>query len=215
MLKPQITSAHVIAALALFIALGGTAFAVDNFAGQSRAVKKIDGSDIRDRSLTSRELKSNSVNGRAVKERSLGAVPRAQNSARLAGQPATTFLDRCPAGTEGIASTCIELQPRPAASYRSAAQECSLIDNRERVGRRLPTQQELMVALADPRFQLAPGGELTATVYPSASRPGRLDVLVIKDEVFNDEDGDVALVPDDGSGARPYRCASDPMNSIP
>lgn len=215
MLRRRITSAHVVAVLALFVALGGSAFAVDDFTPKGRPAGKIDGSDIRDRSLTSRELKSNSVNGRNVKERSLGPVPRAQNSARLAGQPVTTFLDRCPAGTEGIASTCVELQPRPAASYRSAAQECSLIDNRERVGRRLPTQQELMVALEDPRFQLAPGGELTATVYPSESRPGRLDVLVIKDEVFNDSDGDVALVPDDGSGARPYRCATDPMNSIP
>jgi hypothetical protein len=214
MLKPRITSAHVIAVLALFVALGGSAFAVDNFGNKNRSTK-IQGSDIRDRSLTSRELKSNSVNGRVVKERSLGAVPRAQNSARLAGQPATTFLDRCPDGTKGIASTCVELQPRPAASYRSAANECSLIDNRERVGRRLPTQQELMVALSDPDVQLAPGGELTATVYPSQSRPGRLDVLVIKDEVFNDEDGDVALVPDDGSGAKSYRCVTDPMNSIP
>jgi hypothetical protein len=210
MLKPRITSAHVLAILALFVALGGSAFAVDNFAGKSRSVKKIDGSDIRDRSLTSRELKSNSVNGRTVKERSLAAVPRAQNSARLAGQPATTFLDRCPAGTKGIIGTCLELQPRPAASYRSAAFDCSLIDNRERVGRRLPTHQELMLALADPEIQLAQGGELTANVYPSSSRAGKLDVLVI-----TDENGDVGLVPDDGSGARPYRCATDPMNSIP
>ncbi|HEU5105169.1 MAG TPA: hypothetical protein VFU11_04965 [Solirubrobacterales bacterium] len=209
MLKPRITSAHVIAVLALFVALGGSAFAVDNFAGQNRSAK-IQGSDIRDRSLTSRELKSNSVNGRVVKERSLGAVPRSQNSARLAGQPATTFLDRCPAGTKGIVDTCIELQTRPAASYRSAAHECSLIDNRERVGRRLPTHQELMVALTDSEIQLAQGGELTADVYPSTSRAGKLDVLVI-----TDENGDVGLVPDDGSGAKAYRCVADPMNSIP
>lgn len=195
-IKDRITSAHIIAALALFVALGGSAYAVN----------KIDGSDIRDRSLTSREFKSNSVNGRVVKERSLGAVPRAQNSARLAGQPASSYLDSCPSGTKGMVGTCIELQPHPAASYRSAAFDCSLIDNRERLGRRLPTHQELMVALADPEIQLAPGGELTGNVYPS-SAPGKLDVLAI-----TEENGNVGLVPDDGSGAKSYRCVTDPMN---
>jgi hypothetical protein len=192
----RITSAHVLAALALFVALGGSAYAVN----------QIDGSNIRDRSLSSRELKSNSANGRVVKERSLGAVPRAQNSARLGGRPASSYLDSCPSGTKGIIDTCFELQPRPAASYRAAAFDCSLIDNRERVGRRLPTHQELMVALADPEIQLAPGGELTANVYPS-STPGKLDVLVI-----TEENGNVALVPDDGGGAKSYRCVTDPMN---
>lgn len=199
MLKPvtdRINSAHLIAILALFVALGGSAY----------AVTKIDGSSIRDRSLGSREFKSNSANGRVVKERSLSAVPRAQNSARLAGQPASTYLDSCPSGTKGIIDTCIELQPRPAASYRAAAFDCSLIDNRERVGRRLPTHQELMVALADPEIQLAAGGELTSNVYPS-STPGKLDVLVV-----TEENGNVGLVPDDGSGAKPYRCATDPMD---
>ncbi|HEV7516735.1 MAG TPA: hypothetical protein VGR07_10580 [Thermoanaerobaculia bacterium] len=194
--KDRITSAHIIAALALFVALGGSAYAVN----------KIDGSDIRDRSLSSKEFKSNSVNGRIVKERSLGAVPRAQNSARLGGQPASSFFDTCPSGTKGIIGTCFELQTRPPASYRSAAFDCSLIDNRERLGRRLPTHQELMVALADPEIQLAPGGELTGNVYPS-STPGKLDVLVV-----TEENGNVGLVPDDGSGARPYRCVTDPMN---
>ncbi len=193
----RITSAHLIAILALFVALGGSAYAVNH----------IDGSDIKDRSLSSREFKSNSANGRVVKERSLSAVPRAQNSARLSGHSASDFLDRCPSGTKGIVGTCIEIQPRPAASYRAAAFDCSLIDNREGVGRRLPTHQELMVALADPEIQLAPGGELTANVYPSSASPGKLDVLVI-----TEENGNVGLVPDDGSGAKPYRCATDPMN---
>jgi hypothetical protein len=63
-----------------------------------------------------------------------------------------------------------------------------------------------MVALPDPEIQLAPGGELTGNVYPS-STPGKLDVLVI-----TEENGNVGLVPDDGSGAKSYRCVTDPMN---
>jgi hypothetical protein len=192
MLRPRFTYGNVLATLAIFFALTGGAVAVN----------KITSSDVRDRSLTSRDFKSNSANGRVVKERSLGAVPRAQNASRLGGHPASRFLVSCPSGTKAIIDVCIELQPRPAASYRSAAFDCSLIDNRERIGRRLPTHQELMVALADPEIQLAPGGELTANVYPSGT-PGQLDVLYI-----TEENGNAALTTE----AKPYRCVTDPMN---
>ena len=192
MLRPRVTYANVVSTLALFVALGGSAY----------AVSKITGADVKDRSLTSRDLKSNSANGRVVKERSLGAVPRAQNAARLAGQPAGRFLVSCPSGTKALIDVCIELQPRPAASYRTAAFDCSAIDNRERIGRRLPTHQELMVALADPEIQLAPGGELTGNVYPSGT-PGQLDVLYV-----TEENGNAALTTD----AKGYRCVTDPMN---
>jgi hypothetical protein len=192
MLRPRVTYANVVATLALFVALGGSAY----------AVSKITGADVKDRSLTSRDLKSNSANGRVVKERSLGAVPRAQNAARLAGQPAGRFLVSCPSGTKALIDVCIELQPRPAASYRTAAFDCSAIDNRERIGRRLPTHQELMVALADPEIQLAPGGELTGNVYPSGT-PGQLDVLYV-----TEENGNATLTTD----AKGYRCVTDPMN---
>lgn len=192
MLRSRVTYANVVATLALFVALGGSAY----------AVTKITGADVKDRSLTSRDLKSNSANGRVVKERSLGAVPRAQNAARLAGQPAGRFLVSCPSGTKALIDVCVELQPRPAASYRTAAFDCSAIDNRERIGRRLPTHQELMVALADPEIQLAPGGELTGNVYPSGT-PGQLDVLYV-----TEENGNAALTTD----AKGYRCVTDPMN---
>jgi hypothetical protein len=195
--RPQLTYANVVATLALFIAIGG---------GSAYAVSKIDGSDIRKRSLTGTQFKSNSVGGRVVRESSLRPVPRAQNAARLAGQPAARFLDSCPQGTAPISDVCVEIQAHPPASYRSAAFDCSLIDNQERAGRRLPTHAELMTALAKPEIQLAPGGELTGEVYPSATA-GKVDVLYL-----TDEGGSVGLVPDSGDGAKSYRCVADPMN---
>lgn len=196
MLRPRITYANVVATLALFVALGGSAY----------AVSKITGADVQDRSLTSRDLRSNSANGRVVNERSLGPVPRAQNSARLAGKPATRFLVSCPAGTITAADVCVEVQAHPPASYRTAAFDCSSIDSNERIGRRLPTHQELMLALASSEVTLAPGGELTGEVYPSG-RPGKVDVLSV-----TEENGSVAIGPDDGSNAKSYRCVADPMN---
>jgi hypothetical protein len=197
MLGDRLTYANVVATLALFLAVGGTG---------AYAVSKIDGSDVRKRSLSGAQFKTNSIGSRVVKESSLRPVPRAQNSARLGGQPAERFLVSCPKATVAISDVCIEVQAHAPASYRSAAFDCSLIDNQERAGRRLPTHAELMTALAKPEIQLAAGGELTGEIYPSSSA-GKVDVLYI-----TDEGGTVGLVPDSGDGAKSYRCVADPMN---
>jgi hypothetical protein len=196
----RLTYANVVATLALFIAVG---------TGGAYAVSKIDGSDIRNRSLSSKQFKSNSIGARVVKESSLRPVPRAQNSARLGGQPASRFLDSCPqafAPTIPVGDVCVETQARPPRSYGSAVSDCALTDNRERAGRRLPTHQELMVALAQPQIQLAPGGELTSEVFPSSSKPGAVDVLYV-----TQENGSVGVTEDLG-GDKSYRCVADPMN---
>lgn len=198
-LRDRLTYANVTATLALFVALGGSSY----------AALKIDGSDIRKRSLTSRQFKSNSIGARVVKESSLRPVPRAQNSARLGGQPAERFLDSCPQAfvpTIPISDVCVEVQAHPPESYRGAAFYCSLVDNRERAGRRLPTHEELMTALPHAEIQLAPGGELTSEVYPS-STPGEVDVLYV-----TDEGGNVGITPGNSDGAKSFRCVADPMN---
>lgn len=198
-LLDRLTYANVVATLALFAALGGSAY----------AVTKIDGSDIRNHSLTGKEFKANSVGGKVIKESSLRPVPRAQNAARLGGQPASRYLDSCPqafAPTIPVGDVCVETQARPAESYGAAVFSCALTDNRERAGRRLPTHQELMAALAQPQIQLAAGGELTSEVYPSSSKPGAVDVLYV-----TEENGSVGITPDVGGG-KSFRCVADPMN---
>ncbi|MET0557752.1 MAG: hypothetical protein ABW065_03650 [Solirubrobacterales bacterium] len=199
-LLDRLTYANVVATLALFIAVG---------TGGAYAVSKIDGSDIRNRSLTGKEFKANSLGGKVIRESSLRPVPRAQNSARLEGQPASRFLDSCPqafAPTIPVGDVCVETQARPPRSYGSAVFSCALTDNRERAGRRLPTHQELMAALAQPQIQLAPGGELTSEVYPSGSKLGAVDVLYV-----TEENGNVGITEDVG-GDKSYRCVADPMN---
>lgn len=199
-LRNRITYANVVSTLALFIALGG---------GVAYAASKIDGSDIRKRSLTSKQFKSDSIGRRVVKESSLRTVPRASNALRLGGLPAKAFLDGCPQAfvrTIAISDVCVEVTARQPHSYRGAALDCALTDNRDGFGRRLPTHEELMTALTDPQIQLAPGGELTSNVYPS-STPGQLDVLYI-----TAEDGNVGITPDSADGAKSFRCVADPMN---
>lgn len=199
-LRDRLTYANVMATLALFVALGGSSY----------AVSKIDGNDIRKHSLTGAHFKRNSIGGRAIKERSLGAVPRARNAARLGGLRAERFLDRCPEGMVPVSDVCLETQARSPAPYGAATVECEGTDNKARPGRRLPTHNELKTAIGDYGTTLAPGGELTNHVFPAAAPGEPLNVLYITDDPA-DADG-VGLTPNTAAGAKSFRCVADPTN---
>lgn len=194
-IRHRLTYANVMSTLALFIALGGSSY----------AALTISGSNIKQRSIAGKKLKRNTVTGREVREGSLGRVPRARNASRLGGLRAADLKVRCPTDTLVVAGACVERAARPATSYSSAVLQCAQAGTPEGPGRRLPTHGELRAALT--AVQLAPGGELTSDVYPSSSSPGRLDVLVVTDQV-----GTVAFTADTASGAKAVRCVTEPLN---
>jgi hypothetical protein len=66
-LLDRLTYANVVATIALFAALGGSAY----------AVATIGSADVKDRSLRGKDLRKNTVKGKQVKESSLRRVPRA------------------------------------------------------------------------------------------------------------------------------------------
>jgi hypothetical protein len=134
-------------------------------------------------------------------------VPRARNAQRLNGVTAARLLVRCPTGTVPVSDTCVETTARIAAPYTIAAGTCENVDRRQTPGRRLPSHDELMTSIGDYGIALAPGGELTRNVYPSASSAGHLDVLFITDAA-----GSVGLTPDTAVGAKAFRCVTDPLN---
>jgi hypothetical protein len=193
----RLNYANVVATLALFIALGGSSY----------AVTKISGSQLKDDSVAGKKLKRNTVGGKRIKESSLGAVPSARNAGRVGGLTAEELLVRCPEGTLAAADVCIETEPRAPAIYSGAVGECGIVDGPPRPGRRLPTHGELQRALQFQQIQIAPGGELTSEVYPSSSLPGQVQVLYMTNEV-----GNVGLVPDGPGGERAFRCVVDPIN---
>jgi hypothetical protein len=196
-LRRYLTYANVMATIAVFIALGGSSYAALTLTGR----------DIKDRSLTQRDLKRNTLGGTRIKEARLGTVPRARNAERLNGVRASRLLVRCPAGTVPVSDVCLEEAARRPAPYGSAAVECEGTDRRSGLGRRLPSHDELMTAIGDFGITLAAGGELTRNVYPSASSPGRVDVLYITNDV-----GSVGITPDTAAGAKAFRCVADPLN---
>jgi hypothetical protein len=197
-LRGRLSYANVVATLALFIALGGSSY----------AALTVTGKQVRNGSLTGKDLKRNSLSGRQIREGRLDTVPRSRNSARLGSLTAQQLLLKCPEGTLPAADVCVEIQPRPPATYTTATLTCGTTDSTQTPGRRLPTHGELRNAFTfDALGAIAPGGELTGEVYPSSARPGDLDVLYVTDEV-----GSVGLVPNRDDGAKAYRCVADPGN---
>jgi hypothetical protein len=191
----HITYANVMATLAVFIALGGTSY----------AVVTINGASLKNRSVRAVKIARNTLTGNEIRESRLGKVPQAANTDRLGGLTAGQLKIRCPSATLPFADVCVEATPRSPAAYGSAVLECAAADTPASPGRRLPTHGELTRALSG--LALAPAGELTSEVYPSSSDPGRLDVLYVTDRT-----GRVGVTPDTGAGAKPFRCVADPLN---
>jgi hypothetical protein len=197
-LRGRLNYANVVATLALFIALGGSSY----------AVSKISGSQIRNASIAGKKLKRNTIGGKRVKESRLGTVPSARNARRIGGLTAQELLLRCPQGTLAAADVCVETQPRAPAIYSGAVGDCGTTDGPPRPGRRLPTHGELRRAFdLDQMGPIAGGGELTSEVYPSGSSSGQLEVLYMTNEL-----GNVGVVPDGPGGEKAFRCVTDPLN---
>jgi hypothetical protein len=194
-LRRHLSYANVMATLAVFIALGGSSY----------AALKITGADVRNGSLSNRDLKKNTLDGSRIRESRLGKVPRAKNAERLNGVSAARLFVRCPEGTVPVSDICIETSFRGALPYTPAAITCEGIDRNTTPGRRLPSHDELMTAIGEPGVALAPGGELTRNVYPTGN--GRVDVLYVTDDV-----GSVAITPNTAAGAKAFRCVADPLN---
>jgi hypothetical protein len=194
-LRRHLSYANVIATAAVFIALGGSSY----------AALTITGADVRNGSLTKRDLKKNTLDGSRIRESRLAKVPRARDADRLNGAPASRFLVRCPEGTVPVSDVCVETTARSPLPYGSAAVACEGVNRDATPGRRLPSHDELLTAIGEPGVSLAPGGELTRNVYPASD--GQVNVLYVTDAA-----GSVAITPNTAAGAKAFRCVTDPLN---
>ena len=167
-LRKHLSYSNVTATAALFIALGGTSYAVirvdsgdvvDNSL-RSKDIRNnsVRGRDIRDRTLRARDLLRNSIGGGVVKESALGQVPRAADAERLGGATAQDLRMRCPPDTVVEAGVCIEAAARPPDGFLGAANIC---DN---AGRGLPTMAQLD-GFWRAHGPLSGVGEWTSNVY--------------------------------------------------
>ncbi len=84
----------LLAVVALFVALGGTAAAKVLITGADVKNHSLTGRDIKNRSLTGANIANNTLTGKQIKESSLGQVPRAANAGnagKLGGQSPSAF----------------------------------------------------------------------------------------------------------------------------
>jgi hypothetical protein len=167
-LRKHLSYSNVTATAALFVALGGTSYAViqvdsrdvvDNSL-RSKDVRNnsLRSRDIRDRTLQARDLRPNGIGGGVVKESALGEVPRASDAQRVGGATAQDLRVKCPSDTVVTAGVCVERSARSPDGFFGSTNAC---DN---AGRGLPSMSQLdrFVVLNGP---LAAQGEWTSSAY--------------------------------------------------
>jgi hypothetical protein len=196
--RPRLTYANVASTLALVLALGGVSY----------AAVKINGKNLKDRTVAAKKIKKNTLTGTEIKEAKLGKVPQAAladnatnatNANTVGGQTAQSFKLSCPQDTTLVVGQCFETSLRAADNWSGANKTCGS------VGRRLPTLSELESArqnnftVGDPPMNY----ELTTT-FLFADNPPTEQVMQI------DTSGNRLHMPP--SAARKFRCIQNPTN---
>ena len=179
-IRRHLSYANVAATGALFVALGGTSYAIlavgsddvvdDSLRSRDIRNDTVRSRDIRDRTIRARDIRRNGLGSEIVREGGLATVPRAANAERVGGVTAQDLRLKCPGDTLAKSGVCIELSPRPADGFLGAIERCS------QAGRGLVTMPQLdpFVRSNGPLAQ----AEWTASVYRNPDNgPNRFDQL--------------------------------------
>jgi hypothetical protein len=211
-IRKHLSYSNVTATAALFIALGGTSYAViriDSRDVVNNSLRSTDvrnnslrSRDIRDRTLRARDLRRNALGGDVVKESALGQVPRAAEAERVGGLTASELHVRCPSDTLAKGGVCLEQNARPPTGFFGASSTC---DN---AGRGLPTMPQLD-RFAGSQGPLTSAGEWTASVYLYAAGGPTFDEL---EALVLSGGGDVSRDRVNAPIQHAFRCVALPSN---
>jgi hypothetical protein len=206
-LRARLSYANVIATIALFVALGGTGYAVTTLPRNSVGPKQlrshaVTASKIKPGAITSLRVRDHSLTGVDINAGTLGKVPAAASAdhaasadqatsaataTSLGGVTATELRVHCPSGTVLYQGACMETAQRAAAGWSTANENCAFD------GRRLPTAGELQ------KFKRVTGITFSASEWTGDAVDG-------SDFVISDELGGLSTQP--GSASLPYRCVA-------
>ena len=200
-LRSQLTYANVMATIAVFVALGGSSYAVIRVGSSEIEDGSVRSRDLKDGTIAERDVRRSSLGRRSIREGSLRRVPRARVADGLSPQAEGALKLRCPNGTVLAAALCFEVDLRPTAlPYITAVGSCSAVNLGNR---RLPTHTELQ-AFVSQGGTPAPGGEMTSTAFESRTNPGSIDVLLLS--------GLSSITIASGAADHPFRCVTNPIN---
>jgi hypothetical protein len=109
MRRPELSYANVMATVAVFLALGGGAWAAVNLPKGSVGAKQLKKKAVKTKKLangavTDKKVRPNSLTGKAINESSLGTVPIAANSNRVGGSEVRQINYRATSGTQTLFS---------------------------------------------------------------------------------------------------------------
>jgi hypothetical protein len=197
--------------LAIFLLLGGTAFAAGQLSGSRLKNNSVSGKKLKAGSVSNSKLRSNAVTNskiqaasisgsrlapntltdREVNMAKLGKIAKAStadtatNAGKVDNKDAAQLIVKCPSGTVDLGSACAETGARAAVSGYSAASACTA------AGGYLPRAAELIGADRAGKITVSSGewsgdwNNTAATLVSGESVDGTADV---------------------SSGSQPYRC---------
>jgi hypothetical protein len=158
-IRKRLTFANIVSCMALFVALGGAAYAAGKLGKNSVGTKQIKNqavtaAKIKNGTITGAQVANGSLTGTQINLSTLGAVPNAtkattatnastaENAQTLDGQSAEQLTSatklRCPTGMQLSAGVCFEESPQAAEEWSSAVIKCA------EKGLRLPLISELI-----------------------------------------------------------------------
>jgi hypothetical protein len=166
LLRKHLTYTNVIASVAVFLLLSGTAFAAGKISGSRLKDNSVSGKKLKPGSVSNSKLRTNSVTNSKIQAASisgsriasntltdreinmakLGKISRATtadtatNAGKVDSKDASQLVVKCPSGTVDLGSSCSESGARAAVSGYAAAQSCTA------VGGYLPHAAELVGA---------------------------------------------------------------------
>jgi hypothetical protein len=190
--RSRLTYANVVATLALFIALGGTSF----------AVSKLTGRDIKNRSITRVDLRKNTLTGTEINESRLRTVPRARRATSATN--AITASNALIAGQANLAKNSDALGGQGVTSFEKSSKTQfgkAVADPAGEPGEQaVLSWPEMGVQLTSATNQGACGGDpRIAVVNTKASGPGA--------QAFETQSGSLGTV---AAGSKGYFCSTTP-----
>jgi hypothetical protein len=207
-IRSKLSYANVMATLAVFIALGGTTYAVTapppNSVGSKQLRRHaVTNSKIAPGAVSGSRVKPNALTGAEINENALGQVPSshladhaatadsataAGNAATVNGVTANQLRLSCPGGTVRYLGECFQIAEHAATDWGTASTACAS------AGGRLPIPAELA------QIAQATGLQFSATEWTS-------DFTDLDHAITADGANGMNLAPTDGSlGGHPYRC---------
>jgi hypothetical protein len=167
-LRAGLTYANVMSTLAVFMLLGGSAYAAATIngsrlkngtvSGKKLRYNTISGRKIRPATIYGAKIRQNTLTDREVDMSRLGKIGSARladtatnatNAGKVDSKDASQLVDRCPSGTTDLGSACAETGARSAKAAIDAAETCT------RAGGYLPSIAELAGGFKADKYGLA------------------------------------------------------------